>query len=46
VSFSDAEIRFEPPGLRGQHTRALLAELGYTDAEADDLVASGAAVPN
>lgn len=46
VSFSDAEIRFDPPGVRGQNTRALLAELGYTDAEADDLVAGGAAIPN
>jgi crotonobetainyl-CoA:carnitine CoA-transferase CaiB-like acyl-CoA transferase len=42
-TFSDtpATVRSGPPA-DGEHTRAVLAELGYTDDEIDDLHASGA----
>jgi crotonobetainyl-CoA:carnitine CoA-transferase CaiB-like acyl-CoA transferase len=32
-----------PPPLLGEHTREVLAELGYTDGEIDDMVAAGSA---
>lgn len=32
-----------PPPLLGEHTREVLAELDYTDAEIDRLVAAGSA---
>ncbi len=38
-----ASIRFAAPRL-GQHTRELLADAGYSDAELDELVAQGAVV--
>ncbi|MGE5525382.1 MAG: CaiB/BaiF CoA transferase family protein [Rhodospirillaceae bacterium] len=34
------DVRQQPPG-KGEHTRAVLAEAGYTDAEIDTLVAQG-----
>jgi len=38
-----AGIRFPAPRL-GEHTRALLAEAGYDDAQIDELIAQGAAL--
>ena len=37
------EVRFPSPSM-GQHTREILAELGYTNDRVDSLIASGAAV--
>ncbi len=42
MSDSPLEAVLPSPGL-GQHTRELLLELGYSDAEADEMKASGAA---
>jgi crotonobetainyl-CoA:carnitine CoA-transferase CaiB-like acyl-CoA transferase len=43
LTFSDtpAQVRTGVPG-DGEHTRAVLAELGYSNDEIDDLHASGA----
>ena len=47
VKFSDTQggvVRAAP--LLGQHTRAVLGEIGYAPAEIDALIASGAAAGN
>ena len=41
-NLSEFEPRMDPIPALGEHTRPLLAELGYTSAEMDDLAASGA----
>ena len=41
-NLSDFEPRMDAVPALGEHTRPLLAELGYTSAEMDDLAASGA----
>ena len=41
MSRSHSEIR-RPPPLFGQHTAEVLAEAGYSDAEIQELVHSGA----
>ncbi len=45
VSFSSYQLRSEPPTVRGQHTLALLAELGYSDTDVEEFVTSGAVTP-
>ena len=40
LSETPAELRMPPPGL-GEHTRKILASLGYGDAEVDDLREAG-----
>lgn len=35
-----------PPPLHGEHTREILAEIGYSDAEIEDMIGSGAARSN
>ena len=42
LSETPAAVRGAAP-VAGAHTRAVLAELGYTEAEIDDLLRSGAA---
>jgi crotonobetainyl-CoA:carnitine CoA-transferase CaiB-like acyl-CoA transferase len=39
---ADLPVRPAPPGL-GEHTRAVLSELGYSEGEIEALFASGAA---
>jgi itaconate CoA-transferase len=41
-NLSGFEPRMDAVPALGQHTRPLLAELGYTSAEMDDLAGSGA----
>jgi crotonobetainyl-CoA:carnitine CoA-transferase CaiB-like acyl-CoA transferase len=45
VAFSETPGRVAPPCLRGQHNRALLAELGYGDDEIAALEAGGIVIP-
>jgi crotonobetainyl-CoA:carnitine CoA-transferase CaiB-like acyl-CoA transferase len=45
VAFSETPTRVAPPCLRGQHNRAVLAELGYSEAEIEDLESRGALIP-
>jgi crotonobetainyl-CoA:carnitine CoA-transferase CaiB-like acyl-CoA transferase len=45
IAFSDTPGRVAPPCLRGEHNRAVLSELGYTEAEIADLEARGAVIP-
>jgi crotonobetainyl-CoA:carnitine CoA-transferase CaiB-like acyl-CoA transferase len=45
VSFSATPARIAPPCARGEHNRTVLAELGYSTAEIDELEASGAVAP-
>ena len=41
ITFSETPGRVAPPSLRGQHNRAILLELGYSDEDADGLEAAG-----
>ncbi|MGE4653141.1 MAG: CoA transferase, partial [Myxococcota bacterium] len=44
VRFSEADTSIPgPPPLAGAHSREILAECGYSEAEIDELVESGAA---
>jgi crotonobetainyl-CoA:carnitine CoA-transferase CaiB-like acyl-CoA transferase len=45
IAFSDTPGRVAPPCLRGEHNRAVLSELGYTDTEIAELEAHGAVIP-
>jgi crotonobetainyl-CoA:carnitine CoA-transferase CaiB-like acyl-CoA transferase len=45
VAFSDTPGRIAPPCRRGEHNRALLAELGYAAADIDRLEAGGVVSP-
>jgi len=45
VSFSEQSGRVAPPCVRGQHNRALLAEIGYAEAEIDRLENDGVICP-
>jgi len=45
VTFSEQSGRVAPACLRGQHNRALLAELGYAQAEVDRLETAGVICP-
>lgn len=45
VSFSETPGRVAPACIRGEHNRALLTELGLSDAEIDALEADGVVVP-
>ncbi|HKE72725.1 MAG TPA: CoA transferase [Acidimicrobiales bacterium] len=41
VRFSESSARVAPPCMRGEHNRALLAELGWSEGEIADLEARG-----
>jgi crotonobetainyl-CoA:carnitine CoA-transferase CaiB-like acyl-CoA transferase len=41
ITFSETPGRVAPPSLRGQHNRAILCELGYSDEYAEGLEAAG-----
>ena len=44
VRFSEADTSIPgPPPLAGAHSREILAEYGYSEAEIDELIESGAA---
>ncbi len=45
VAFSATPGRVAPPCVRGQHNRAILAELGYGDDEIERLEANGVVIP-
>ena len=45
VSFSETPGRVAPPCQRGEHNRAILAELGYSVAEIDRLEHDAVVVP-
>jgi crotonobetainyl-CoA:carnitine CoA-transferase CaiB-like acyl-CoA transferase len=45
VVFSETPWRLAPSCLRGEHNRAVLAELGYEDRQIDDLEARGVLFP-
>ena len=45
VACSDTPGRVAPPCVRGQHNRAILAELGYDDARIAELEAAGVVIP-
>jgi crotonobetainyl-CoA:carnitine CoA-transferase CaiB-like acyl-CoA transferase len=45
VTFSETPARVAPPCSRGQHNHAVLAELGYSEAEIEELEARGAVIP-
>ena len=45
VAFSETPGRVAPPCLRGEHNRAILAELGYGDDEIAELEAGGTVIP-
>ena len=45
VAFSDTPGRVGPPCVRGEHNHAILAELGYGDAQIASLEARGVIVP-
>jgi crotonobetainyl-CoA:carnitine CoA-transferase CaiB-like acyl-CoA transferase len=45
VAFSETPGRVAPPCLRGQHNRMVLAELGYSDEDAERLEAEGVVIP-
>jgi len=45
VRFSDTPGRVAPPCRRGQHNRAILAEIGYGSDEIDQLETSGVVIP-
>jgi len=45
VRFSGTPGRVAPPCRRGQHNRAILAEIGYGSDEVDQLEASGVVIP-
>jgi crotonobetainyl-CoA:carnitine CoA-transferase CaiB-like acyl-CoA transferase len=44
VTFSATPGRIAPPSRRGEHNRAVLGELGYSDAELDELESAGVLV--
>ena len=41
VSFSEMETRTGPPSLSGEHTHAIMAEIGYSESEVADLEGRG-----
>jgi crotonobetainyl-CoA:carnitine CoA-transferase CaiB-like acyl-CoA transferase len=42
LNYANADSGFEtPPPALGEHTRAVLEDVGYTDAELDDLAEGG-----
>jgi crotonobetainyl-CoA:carnitine CoA-transferase CaiB-like acyl-CoA transferase len=45
ATFSETPGRVAPPCLRGQHNRAILSELGYSDQDIDRLQTTGIVIP-